>query len=60
MIVRSWNDPHYPGAYFGTFCFANPEYRMLNPAFLRDPELLKDDSDDPAGYLPLKYDEKIS
>lgn len=53
MRIQPWNDPVYEGGYFGTLYFANPAYQMLHPAFLRDPKILKDDSDDPAGYTPL-------
>jgi hypothetical protein len=55
MLVRSWDDPRYPGGYFGTLYFANPDYKMLYPAFLRDPAVMKDDSEDPAGHLPFNY-----
>ncbi len=56
MRVQGWDDPYYPGGYFGTLYFANPDYRMLSPAFLRDPTILKDDSEDPSGYLPFDYE----
>lgn len=56
MRVNGWDDPYYPGGYFGTLYFANPDYRMLAPAFLRDPTILKNDSEDAAGYLPLKHE----
>jgi hypothetical protein len=58
MRVRSLGD--IPSrAYFGTLYIANPGYKMLEPAYLRDPELIKDDSDDPVGYVPLQYNEKF-
>lgn len=56
MRVIAWDDRFFPGGYFGTLYFANPDYTIVFPAFLRDPRLIKDKSVDGAGYIPLKFE----